>query len=79
MMTVEPNGSDGSGACPQPFPLPHWFLPFRSSERPLSTHCRHSALAYRRAMSKRSVAFTLANLVLLFAAMFYSGMFMHGD
>lgn len=31
------------------------------------------------AMSHRGIVFTLLVLVLLFAAMFYSGMFMHGD
>jgi hypothetical protein len=45
----------------------------------VSTHCRHSAFAYHRAMGRRGIAFTLATLVLLLAAMFYSGMFMHGD
>jgi hypothetical protein len=30
-------------------------------------------------MSKRAIAFTLAAVLLLLAAMFYGGMFMHGD
>lgn len=49
------------------------------NQRPLTIHCGHSALAYHHAMSGRGIAFTLATLVLLLAAMFYSGMFMHGD